>query len=172
MLILIYDNTETECNMLKILCKLTEIQLYEAHLLRLDSASRRKRFQCATNNIGIKNYIEKVIPDPNQVILAKFSNNGNSIIGAAHIGIQNTLAELAFSVDLEHRNKGYGKLLFGKCLEIAKDMNCTAIHTECFSENLEMRALARKFGMKISLDGPDSYADAVLLECLLNTFNI
>lgn len=146
----------------RIICQFDELNLFEEHLIRLNFSDRQTRFQGYLSDEAIRSYIRTIQNKDNHVVIGKFCNNNMQLIAGAHISIYNKIAELAFSVESEYRKKGYSKLLFYKCLDIAKEHECVAIHTDCFRHNIPMMMLAKSFGLSITKDGADAFGDAFI----------
>jgi GNAT superfamily N-acetyltransferase len=134
-----------------------ELDLYEAHLLRLDSAARHLRFKGHVHDAVIHQYVENIREsEVDEAIFAEMSST--DVIGAVHISIYpNTdMAELSVSVESEHRGNGLGEKLFERAILWAKNRGATKITAECFTHNRAMMCLARKHEMKLEMEGSDT----------------
>lgn len=150
----------------KILCKTTHIDLIKDHFLRLEKEARYLRFCGTLSDEGILNYIQKYIyEEPESHVAGIFCETNVSVIALVQIHASNIsrVADFAFSVNLPYRNRGYSRRLFAKAIEIAKDFNCTTIHTDCLASNQGMIALAKAHRMTVSRNGIDAEGQLTIL---------
>jgi len=130
--------------------KSSEMPLLRDHLLRLDPASRRDRF----NGIVDEDFLIKYA--------AGCSDDGVVVIGYIENGKLHAAAELheptrtpdetpeiAFSVEPHLRRQGIGSLLFKALLGEARRAGYRKLRVTTGAQNDAMRALARKFGTKL-----------------------
>jgi GNAT superfamily N-acetyltransferase len=128
-----------------------ELPLFREHLLRLDRESRRDRFNGSLDNDWVARYAEKSVND-GTVILAYFENG--VVRGAAELHqadlSSDSLPEIAFSVESSVRRKGVGSILFTKLIAKARAMGYEKLRITTGAQNDAMRALANKFGARLS----------------------
>ncbi len=127
-----------------------ELPLFRDHLLRLDRESRRDRFNGSLCDDWVAKYAERSVQD-GTVILAYFEDG--VIRGAAELhqaDLVNIEPEVAFSVESCMRRKGVGSILFTQLIAKAKSMGYKKLRVTTGAQNDAMRALAGKFGAKLS----------------------
>lgn len=124
----------------------TERDLFTAHLLRLDAASRRERFGTAVNDEFLVDYAESTFGIGGLVYA--YIEEGD-VRGAAELrGLEDLVVqtgEAAFSVEKGRRRRGIGEALFGHLINAARNRNIRTLYMTYLPENLAMRNLARKF---------------------------
>ncbi|QUS39759.1 GNAT family N-acetyltransferase [Tardiphaga alba] len=127
-----------------------ELPLFRDHLLRLDRDSRRDRFNGSLCDDWVAKYAERSVHD-GTVILAYFEDG--TIRGAAELhqaDLVNVEPEVAFSVESCMRRKGVGSILFTQLIAKARSMGYKKLRVTTGAQNDAMRALAGKFGAKLS----------------------
>lgn len=127
-----------------------ELPLFRDHLLRLDRDSRRDRFNGSLNDDWVVAYAERSVRD-GTVILAYFEDG--VVRGAAELhqaDLVNVEPEVAFSVEACMRRKGVGSTLFTQLIAKARSMGYKTLRITTGAQNDAMRALANKFGAKLS----------------------
>ena len=124
-----------------------ELPLLRDHLLRLDSESRRDRFNGFLDDSFIARYAEKCAND-GTVIIAYMENG--VVRGAAELHpperSDDALPEVAFSVEPCVRRRGVGSVLFQRLISEARWRGYRRIRVTTNGQNQAMRALASKFG--------------------------
>jgi GNAT superfamily N-acetyltransferase len=127
-----------------------ELPLLREHLLRLDPESRRQRFNGAVDNDFLTRYAMK--NDAGAIIIGYFQDG--VVRGAAelHRGQDSGdgVPEIAFSVERAARRFGIGSILFEKLLKEARQQGYARLRVTTNAENEAMRALARKFGTRLT----------------------
>src|SRR4051794_31900072 len=99
-----------------------EMPLLREHLLRLDSESRRDRFNGYIDEGFIARYAAKCQTDG--TIVVAYVEDG-AVRGAAELhqpDLSNPLPEIAFSVEAGLRRRGVGSILFAELIETAKSL--------------------------------------------------
>lgn len=128
-----------------------ELGLFRDHLLRLDRDSRRDRFNGTLSDAWVAAYAERSVRD-GTVILAYFEDG--LVRGAAELHqadlTPNSEPEIAFSVESCMRRKGVGSQLFTQVIAKARSMGYKKLRITTGAQNDAMRALANKFGAKLS----------------------
>ncbi len=128
-----------------------ELPLLRDHLLRLDPASRRDRFNGVVDDEFIKKYAAGCFGEG--VIVIGYIENGE-VGGAAELHEPQRTAdltpEIAFSVEQHLRRRGVGSVLFKALLAEAKRNGFQRLRVTTGAQNDAMRALARKFGTKLN----------------------
>jgi RimJ/RimL family protein N-acetyltransferase len=123
-----------------------ERDLFTAHLLRLDAATRRERFGTAVNDDFLRAYAETTFGVGGLVyayVEAGEVRGAAELRGFEEIVIQT--GEAAFSVERDWRRRGIGGELFGRLITAARNRNIRTLYMTCLPENAAMRNLARKF---------------------------
>ncbi len=128
-----------------------ELPLLRDHLLRLDPASRRDRFNGVVDDEFIKKYAAGCFGEG--VIVIGYIESGE-VRGAAELHEPKRTAdltpEIAFSVEQRLRRQGVGSVLFKALLAEAKRNGFQRLRVTTGAQNDAMRALARKFGTKLN----------------------
>ncbi len=128
-----------------------EMPLLRDHLLRLDPASRRDRFNGVVDDDFLKKYAAGCFGEG--VIVIGYIENGE-VHGAAELHEPQRTAdstpEIAFSVEQHLRRQGVGSVLFKALLAEAKRNGFQRLRVTTGAQNDAMRALARKFGTKLN----------------------
>lgn len=123
-----------------------ERDLFTAHLLRLDAATRRERFGTAVNDEFLRSYAETTFGVGGLVYAYV---EAGEVRGAAELrGLEEIIVETgeaAFSVERDWRRRGIGEALFGRLITAARNRNVRTLYMTCLPENAAMRNLARKF---------------------------
>jgi GNAT superfamily N-acetyltransferase len=132
-----------------------ELPLLREHLLRLDPESRRLRFNGAVDSDFLTRYAMK--NDAGAIIIGYLQDG--VVRGAAELhqaaqaihGIPGeNIPEVAFSVERAARRLGIGSILFEKLLTEARRQGHDRLRVTTNAQNDAMRALARKFGTRLS----------------------
>jgi GNAT superfamily N-acetyltransferase len=128
-----------------------ELPLFRDHLLRLDGVSRHDRFNGALDDDFLVTYAARCVRD-GTIILAYFEND--MVRGAAELHQPDlspgSLPEIAFSVESIVRRQGVGSLLFTRLIAKARSLGYPTLRITTSAQNDAMRALARKFGARLS----------------------
>ena len=124
-----------------------ELPLLRDHLLRLDPTSRHDRFNGFLDNSFIERYAEKCASDG--TIVVAYMENG-IVRGAAELhppdAWEDSLPEIAFSVESCVRRQGVGSILFTRLIAEARWKGYRTLRVTTGAQNGAMRALASKFG--------------------------
>jgi GNAT superfamily N-acetyltransferase len=125
--------------------------LLRAHLLRLDAESRRDRFNGAIDERFIESYAERCVAD-GTVVIAYVEDE--QVLAAAELHQPDTssdgLPEIAFSVEDHVRRKGLGSILFRRLIMEAEGRGYERLRITTGYSNEAMRALAQKFGARLT----------------------
>lgn len=128
-----------------------ELPLLRDHLLRLDAASRRDRFNGFLDDGFIERYAARCAED-GTVVIAYIEND--VVRGAAELHppdqSPDALPEVAFSVEASVSRQGVGTILFRRLIAEARRKGCRSLRITTGAENHAMRALARKFGAHLT----------------------
>lgn len=134
-----------------------ELPLLRDHLLRLDRGSRHDRFHGFLDDSFIERYAEKCAKD-DTVIVAYFEDG--VVRGAAELHppeqSPDGQPEIAFSVERAARRKGVGSILFRKLIAEARAKGYRDLRITTGAQNEAMRALANKFGARLTFQHGES----------------
>ncbi len=135
-----------------------ELSLYREHLLRLSQQDRYLRFSGYVADESIHKYVDG-IDLRNGVVKAIYDDDLN-VVAAIHVLIFNNGkdAEIALSVDQDHRRKGYGHALFEAALKWVRSRSVEKIYSLCLQENRPMARIANSRGMTIHHDSQETEA--------------
>ena len=128
-----------------------ELPLLRDHLLRLDPTSRHDRFHGFMDDGFIERYAAKCAGD-GTVIIAYIEDG--MVRGAAELHppeqSEDSLPEIAFSVEASVRRRGVGSILFKKLIAEARLKGYRSLRITTGAQNHAMRALANKFGAHLT----------------------
>jgi GNAT superfamily N-acetyltransferase len=126
-------------------------QVFTDHLLRLDAASRRDRFNGVTDDGFVKTYAARCFTGKTVVFAYLEEGTVHAAAELHHLeGEARGEGEIAFSVEKDYQHKGIGSLLFGHLVSLARHLGYTRLSVTTHSGNEAMKALARKFNAKLS----------------------
>jgi GNAT superfamily N-acetyltransferase len=128
------------------------------HFLSLDSEDLRLRFGVTLSSPGIVNYVDGIDFDVDAVF--GVYDDDLALVGVAHVGFSEDMAELGVSVLATQRGQGIGSALLARAAEHVRNRFVTRLFMHCLAENGRMLHMARKLGMKICIDTGE--ADAFL----------
>ena len=153
--------------------KVSELPLLRDHLLRLDPASRRDRFNGVVDDDFLIKYAAGCGGDG--VIVIGYIEDGE-VHAAAELHEPQRSAdstpEIAFSVERHLRRQGVGSVLFKALLAEAKRNGYTRLRVTTGAQNDAMRALARKFGTKLSFDHGELSGSIDLVDVRLSKMEV
>src|SRR3979411_1936044 len=128
-----------------------ELPLLRDPLLRLDPESRHDRFNGFMDASFIERYARKCADD-GTVIIAYLE--GGVVRGAAELHppgqCEDSVPEIAFSVEASLRRHGVGSILFRKLIGEARSKGYRSLRITTGAQNQAMRALAAKFGAHLT----------------------
>ncbi len=132
----------------------TELPQYRAHLLRLDNADRYARFTGTLSDEAVERHCASI--DWGRTVLLGAFEDG-VLRGAVELCGDRILwpdqAEFGISVESALQGKGIGSTLVRRILTVARNRGIRHVHMMCLAGNVRMRALARRFGGRLALDG-------------------
>jgi RimJ/RimL family protein N-acetyltransferase len=131
----------------------SDLPRFRDHLLRLDKESRHDRFNGVTNDAYVSAYAERCFHDGTTVI--GYVEDGK-VLGAAELherpDLPEPTGEIAFSVEREIQHRGIGSALFERLIMNARGLGYEKLRVTTHSDNLAMKALARKFDAHLSFE--------------------
>lgn len=129
----------------------SEKQRFREHLLRLDAASRRDRFNGYVDDVFIATYADRSFAEGVTVIGYV---EGDRVLGTAELHERpeeaEPTAEIAFSVEKALQHRGIGGRLFERLIGQARGLGYTRLLVTTHPDNLAMRALARRHDARLS----------------------
>jgi GNAT superfamily N-acetyltransferase len=130
--------------------KPSELPQLREHLLRLDSASRRDRFNGTVDDDFIANYAA-ACADEGVIVIGYIEDRKVHAAAELHApkDASDRTPEIAFSVEEHLRRRGVGSVLFKALLAEAKRAGYRRLRVTTGAQNDAMRALARKFGTRL-----------------------
>lgn len=127
------------------------------HLLNLSANDRRLRFFMSTSDNYIKHYVAEKMDFSNPNFGAFV---GTDLIGLVSIAIVSpTSCELAFSINEEYRGTGLARNLMKMAVERCQELKLNKLCMSCLRENRKMQSLAKSFGLKLTIDFDEAYAE-------------
>jgi len=123
--------------------RISEAPLYCAHLLRLDTESRRNRFGGTVSDDYIRSYAQP--SNLADAVIHGFFVDGE-LRGIAELRpLPGRQAETALSVEKEWQGRGVGTALLERTLVTARARGTELLHMTCLPENRRMRKLVSRF---------------------------
>ncbi|HYH36923.1 MAG TPA: GNAT family N-acetyltransferase [Azospirillum sp.] len=127
---------------------------YPGHLLRLERRDRYARFTGTVSDAVIERHCATL--DWGRTTVVGAFHQGE-LRGAVELCTDRLLwpheAELAVSVETPFQGQGVGTALVRRALTIARNRGIAKVHMLALADNRRMRALARRFGGALVLDG-------------------
>lgn len=135
----------------------SDLPRFREHLLRLDPASRRDRFNGAINDNFLVAYAKRSFSEGATVIGYV---DGDRVLGAAELHERAEFAEptgeIAFSVESHLQHRGIGGRLFERLISNARGQGYSRLLVTTHPQNEAMKALARKFDAALSFDAGET----------------
>jgi RimJ/RimL family protein N-acetyltransferase len=138
----------------------TEFCKYRDHLLRLSAEDRRLRFSHRLDDAAIEGFVGSLRPTQNHIFVIE--DEQGRVVAVVQLALREGAdAELAFSVDAAYRGQGLAHDLARRAILWARNRRLRSVYMSCMAENLPVRKLAHKLGMRSELDSGE--ADAKLM---------
>lgn len=141
----------------------SDLPRFREHLLRLDPASRRDRFNGAINDNFLAAYAKRSFSEGATVIGYV---EGDRVLGAAELHERAEFAEptgeIAFSVESHLQHRGIGGRLFERLISNARGLGYSKLLVTTHPQNEAMKALARKFNAALSFDAGETVGVIIL----------
>lgn len=142
----------------------SDLPRFRDHLLRLDTASRRDRFNGAAGDAFVAAYADRSFAEGTTVIGYV---EGDEVLGAAELHEKaeeaEPTAEIAFSVERHLQHRGIGGRLFARLVQQARGLGYTRLFVTTHADNRAMKALARRFNAALTFTEGET-AGLILLE--------
>jgi RimJ/RimL family protein N-acetyltransferase len=133
----------------------------EAHLLALDEHDRYLRFGYPATDEQIVAYVRAIDFERDEVF--GIFNRKLALVALAHLAFAppetpSNEAEFGVSVAAYARGRGWGARLFELAMLHARNRHVDTLIIYALSENTAMLRVARRFGAKLAVEGPDATA--------------
>ncbi|NBC32052.1 MAG: GNAT family N-acetyltransferase [Alphaproteobacteria bacterium] len=141
-----------------------EIDLYEAHLLRLDHHDRAARFHAGITDEGIVRHCRRLRAAPAVWLFGAFIDGVLRAAAELHAEPQHWLdgAELALSVEGPFQGQGLGADLVRRALTVARNRGLHDVGMICLRDNYRIRRIASRFAAALAADESDMTAGMTL----------
>jgi len=126
------------------------------HFLALDADDRRLRFGATLTDEAILQMEERIDFDRDEIF--GIADDDLDLLGVVHVAFYPDKAELGLSVLPAARGIGLGNALFERAVTHLVNRGVREVFVHCLNENGAMMHLARKHGMRIVRDGPETDA--------------
>lgn len=135
----------------------SDLPRFQEHLLRLDVASRRDRFNGLVDDTFLESYSERCFREGATVV--GYVEDGR-VLGAAELHERperrEPTGEIAFSVERPLQHRGIGGRLFERLIGHAYALGYTKLLVTTHPQNEAMKALARRFKAKLSFEAGET----------------
>lgn len=135
----------------------SDLSRFQDHLLRLDDASRRDRFNGLTDDDFVASYAERSFRNGTTVIGYV---EDDRVLGAAELHERPELpaptGEIAFSVERALQHRGIGGRLFERLVAHAHALGYSRLLVTTHPHNEAMKSLARRFDAKLSFEAGET----------------
>ena len=145
------------------LLRRSELPQFRAHLLRLDTQSRRDRFNGPTNDIFLESYAARCFTDGTLVI--GYVEQGPVLAAAElHERPEDVVptGEIAFSVERHMQHRGLGGALFSRLIESARAFGYERLLVTTHPHNEAMKRLARRFNASLRFADGETMGEIAL----------
>ena len=129
------------------------------HFLALDADDRRLRFGASLSDDAIRALDERIDFDRDEIF--GIAGDDLRLLAVVHVAFYPAKAELGLSVLPGVRGLGLGNALFSRAVMHLTNRGVREVFVHCLSQNGAMMHLARKNGMRVVHDGPET--DAYLM---------
>jgi len=130
------------------------------HFLALGADDRRLRFGASLSDDAVRNVEERIDFSRDEVF--GVADDDLRLVGVVHVAFYPRKAELGLSVLPAWRGKGIGDAIFERAVMHLTNRAVREVFVHCLNENAAMMHLARKHGMRVVRDGPETDAYLVL----------
>lgn len=133
-------------------------QLVLDHLLRLSRDDRYTRFCAAVGDDFIKRYALDTMMFDTDAHFGVLDGEKLVAFGSC-IRLKDGSAELAFSIDEGHRGTGIARSLMKATIDHAREGGVSKLCMSCLRMNKKMQALAKSFGLNLTITYDEAYAE-------------
>jgi RimJ/RimL family protein N-acetyltransferase len=126
------------------------------HFLALDADDRRLRFGASLGDEGVRALDERIDFERDEIF--GIAADDLRLLAVVHVAFYPAKAELGLSVLPEARGLGLGNALFSRAVMHLTNRGVREVFVHCLSENGAMMHLARKNGMRVVHEGPETDA--------------
>lgn len=131
------------------------------HLLGLSARDRYLRFGYSASDEQVERYVQLLDFERDEVF--GIFNRRLQLIAMAHVAFAESedmqgCAEFGVSVLASARGRGYGGLLFGRAVTLARNRGVRMMFIHALTENTAMLKIARNAGATVHHDGSESQA--------------
>lgn len=137
----------------------SEFHRYKLHLLSLDEESRYMRFGYHIRTEQVIDLVNKWRENSDKHIIFAIENSDLEVVGIAHISLEDSPAELAFSVLKEYQGRGMGDALMKRAIEYCQNHGIKHGCMVCLGSNDKIKGLARKNGILVKTEYGDASAE-------------
>ena len=140
----------------------SEFHRYKLHLLSLDEESKYMRFGYHIRTEQIRELCKRWEANYEKNIVFAIENSDLEVVGIAHISLEETPAELAFSVFKECQGQGMGDALMKRAIEYCQNHSIKTGCMVCLGSNDAIKHLARKNNILVKSDNGDASAEIAI----------
>ena len=126
------------------------------HFLALDAEDRQLRFGASLSDDAVRALDERIDFDRDEIF--GIAGDDLRLIAVVHVAFYPDAAELGLSVLPQARGLGLGNALFSRAVMHLTNRGVREVFVHCLSQNGAMMHLARKNGMRVVQDGPETDA--------------
>ena len=126
------------------------------HFLALDRDDRRLRFGASLSDDAVRSLDERIDFERDEIF--GIAGDDLRLLAVVHVAFYLEKAELGLSVLPQARGLGMGNALFSRAVMHLTNRGMRQVFVHCLSENGAMMHLARKNGMRVVHDGPETDA--------------
>jgi RimJ/RimL family protein N-acetyltransferase len=131
-------------------------QAITEHFLALDSEDRHLRFGASLSDDAVRMLDDRIDFDRDEIF--GIAGEDLRLIAVVHVAFYPDKAELGLSVLPQARGLGLGNALFSRAVMHLTNRGVREVFVHCLSQNGAMMHLARKNGMRVVQDGPETDA--------------
>lgn len=125
-----------------------------AHFLALGPEDRRLRFAAPLADEAIARYVDRI--DFARDCVFAVHDDDLRQVAVVHVALGDGAPELGLSVLPGWRGHGLGDALFRRAVTWLRNRAAGGVYVRCLAENAAMMHLARKNGMRIVHEGPET----------------
>jgi GNAT superfamily N-acetyltransferase len=134
----------------------SDADAFRDHIHELHFENFRDRFNGLVSDEWLDKYIARSLNEA--IVIGAFIDDHLAAVAELHAGgsIAEGVGESAFSVSSDWRRRGLGTLLLKALLRVATENDIATIIVETGAQNHAMKALARRFGARMQMQGDQS----------------